>query len=238
MSFPNFDISYDLRRAIYAALHTKSYRRGQALRRSTGVYNYECFDRTRSLFVHIPKAAGVSVCQSLYGCLAGGHATMAKYQQVFSRHEYNNYYKFTFVRNPWDRLFSAYSFLRKGGMNEVDKRWANQNLVSYLSFESFVMDWLNPKSVNSYIHFKPQKDFLVSFDGELRLDFLGRFESINQDFALVAKYLGLHTSLSHQNATGHSARYLDAYTEDMIQKVADVYAQDIELLGYRFDGLR
>ena len=102
-------LPYDLRRNIYARLKRAKFDRLQQKRRTVfdDGYSYEPYDRYRCIFVHIPKAAGMSVCRSLFGNLAGGHATLADYQIIFARAEFERYFKFTFVRNPWDRFVSG-----------------------------------------------------------------------------------------------------------------------------------
>src|SRR5690242_8686296 len=72
------------------------------------------FIRTNSIFVHVPKAAGVSIARALYGDLGMGHMTLAEYRTVFRQRAFDKMFKFAFVRNPFDRLHSAYHFLRAG----------------------------------------------------------------------------------------------------------------------------
>ncbi len=66
--------------------------------------SYRCFDETRSIFIHIPKTAGVSLCEALYGTPIISHARLRHYQVVYDWQTYESYFKFAFVRNPWDRL--------------------------------------------------------------------------------------------------------------------------------------
>ncbi|MFP4354891.1 MAG: sulfotransferase family 2 domain-containing protein [Phycisphaerae bacterium] len=113
-----YRLPYGARRTAYRMIHPHLFKRLQYKRnppKAGQKYTFYPFDKYRCIFVHIPKAAGVSVCQTLFGNLAGGHDTIEKYQKVFSWSDYKRYFKFTFVRNPWDRLASAYRFLRKGG---------------------------------------------------------------------------------------------------------------------------
>jgi hypothetical protein len=81
------------------------------------------------LFVHIPKCAGVAVSRALFGGLGGGHLPVAHYQLMFDAAQYARHFKFAVVRNPYDRLLSAYRFLAGGGTNAVDAAWAARNLV-------------------------------------------------------------------------------------------------------------
>src|SRR5258706_16293188 len=79
------------------------------------------FDEHRCIFVHIPKCAGNSVTKSLsqFGGFDCGHTNLKRFQIMFGPEEFNRYFKFAFVRNPYDRLFSAFLFMKKGGTNEI-----------------------------------------------------------------------------------------------------------------------
>ena len=72
------------------------------------------FDKHRCIFVHIPKCGGISVGRALFGTYYGNHMNALTYQLIFDKSTYDAYFKFTFVRNPWSRLFSAFHFLRNG----------------------------------------------------------------------------------------------------------------------------
>ena len=83
---------------------------------------YKKFLKKNSIFVHIPKTAGRSIINSIYGndlknC---GHRTYFFYKCLFTKKRIQNMYTFSFVRNPYSRLFSAYNFLKKGGENLHD----------------------------------------------------------------------------------------------------------------------
>jgi hypothetical protein len=203
-------------------------------------YSYKSFDEYQCIFVHIPKTAGVSVCQSLFGNLAGSHVSMPTYQLVFSKSEFERYFKFTFVRNPWDRVLSAYNFLKKGGMNEQDRRWAKSNLIPYQSFEEFIKVGLSKPNVQKFKHFRPQYNFLSIPNGqELPVDFLGFFENIQDDFQYVASTLeiGNNLVLKRMNASspGQKLDFRDFYTDSTRSIVAEVYKNDIDAFGYNFD---
>ncbi len=236
-------LPYSLRRFFYAILRNKKFRRLQKQRTidTDSGYSYKPFIQNQCIFVHIPKAAGVSVCRALFHNLAGGHESIKKYQIVFSEEEFNHYFKFTFVRNPWDRLFSAYNFLKKGGINDSDKNWAMSNLQDYADFDDFVKRWVNSSNIYKYIHFLPQHHFLcLPGSDKLQVDFLGYFENIEDDFMHIKNKLALDfaANLIHENKTESSSRkidYRDFYTDKTRNIVYEVYKRDIDLLGYDFD---
>lgn len=194
------------------------------------------FLESGTLFVHIPKCAGVSVMTSLFGCLGGGHTTLAEYQIVFDPGEYRSLWKFTFVRNPWDRLVSAYSFLREGGMNEDDRRRAAMSTDRFSSFEEFVREFIGKEDFARLVHFRPQHRFACLSDtAPPGVDFVGRFERLGEDFARVCEKMGREVTLASANRTKARPRdYRSHYDADTAAIVGRAYARDVELFGYSF----
>jgi hypothetical protein len=236
-----FALPHDKRRKLFARIRPAKFERLQQKRAidSRDGYTYKPYDEHRCIFVHIPKAAGMSICRSLFGNLAGGHATLADYQVIFSKHEFDDYFKFSFVRNPWDRVLSAYHFLCAGGVTEHDRNWAH-HIRSYTDFDNFVLRGLRTTMMRNRLHFRSQSSFLrIPYNAQIPLDFLGYFENIQQDFDVIRQSMGLDntTALRHVNKTTVEkvSDFRDAFTDQTRQIVADVYAEDIELLGYSFD---
>jgi hypothetical protein len=92
--------------------------------RGRGVYS-DFADEFQCIFIHIPKTAGTSVARTLFG-QGSRHVPYFEYEKVNGR-KFNRYFKFAFVRNSWDRLVSTYFFLKKGGLNDMDRLWAEEN---------------------------------------------------------------------------------------------------------------
>lgn len=239
-----YSFPHDTRRALFSKLKPQKFEDMQYMRsidtKDSFASSYKPFDRHRCIFVHIPKTAGVSICRALFGNLAGAHIPLARYQLVFSKKEFNSYFKFTFVRNPWDRVFSAYNFLKKGGLLEVDRSWAEVEIAPYQNFDDFIKTGLHRPSIQEWKHFKPQSHFLlVPGSRKLQVDFLGFFENIQNDFQYVATELGLGDSavLRHENATNPSKKldYRDFYTDKTRDIVAEIYKIDIDNFGYEFN---
>jgi hypothetical protein len=192
------------------------------------------FDDREVIFVHITKSAGTSVALSLFDALPY-HYTAWQYRVIFGRNDFNRYFKFTFVRNPWDRLYSAYNYLKNGGWDDDDKLWAEQNWAGITTFDQFVLEWLTPERLSSHLHLQPQHYFLLDFRGRALVDYLGYFETINQDFAAIAKRVNTEAILAHTNASPRGS-YREAYSPQAQEKVANLYQRDIALFGYQFDG--
>jgi hypothetical protein len=198
--------------------------------RGRGVYaGYP--NRHRCIFIHIPKTAGSSVVRILFG-EASRHVPYFEYERA-NPIKFRRYFKFAFVRNPWDRLVSTYFFLRAGGMNDQDRAWAERNLSGYADFGDFVREWLNEQSIWSWIHFYPQYHFVLNDAGSTMVDYLGRFERLDADFQFVARRLGMVANVPKSNKSNH--RHFATYYDDKTREiVARVYARDIDAFGYKF----
>lgn len=190
-------------------------------------------DRYRCIFVHIPKTAGMAIAESLFPGERSRHDPYYVYRQANAR-KFRAYFKFAFVRNPWDRLVSSYSYLRRGGNDEEDRIWSAQNLARFPDFKSFVLTWLTPENAKSWIHFIPQTDFIFNLDGKLMVDFVGRYETLERDVGIVAERLGRPVPLirSNQSDHAHYSTYYDSETSDVVRQV---YARDLEAFGYPRD---
>jgi hypothetical protein len=189
-------------------------------------------DSFRCIFLHVPKTAGSSIARVLFG-EESRHVPYFEYERA-NPHKFRSYFKFAFVRNPWDRLVSTWSFLRAGGMNEVDRAWAAQHLAAYPSFDEFVRRGLGEESIMRFPHFRPQTYYVADRNGGVT-DFLGRYESLTVDFAEVARRLGKSGPLPMHNKSEHAhfSTYYHPETRDIVGRI---YARDAELFGYRFEG--
>lgn len=192
------------------------------------------FSDSGSLFIHVPKVAGISICLSIYGQEVGHQ--MLRYYEACDREKTNKAFKFAFIRNPWDRLVSAYLFLKAGGMQKYkgDKYFSGLISRSFSSFEIFVRDWLTPTSVYTFNHFIPQLEFILNRAGTIGMDYIGRYEALDDDLAVVFERLGIQPHLEWKNKTDKSD-YRQYYSHKwMIEKVGVIYEKDINAFGYEF----
>jgi len=194
------------------------------------------FKEHKIIFIHIPKTAGVSIIKSLFNdkVKTGGHRNYIYLSKLFQ--DFNDYFKFTIVRNPWDRLFSAYNFLSNGGINIHDKNAFNMYLKNTLSFEDFVLNWINEENIFKIIHFYPQYWFLKNRSGKINIDHIGYYEQLESSFKLLCDKFNFKNKLKHLNKNNMSLSYKDVYNDEMIEKVRLIYNLDIKLFKYSFDG--
>ena len=127
---------------------------------------------------------------------------------------WNDYYKFTFERNPWDKQVSWYFYKTKTKAQRP-------------SFESFMAD-RKKASVENYS--------LYTTDGEIAVDFLGRYETLGEDLAHVLKEIGIESAapLPELNVYGSGGDYRKLYTDKTRKLVEEWYAPEIKAFGYAF----
>jgi hypothetical protein len=147
-------------------------------------------------------------------------------RNAIGERQWNAYFKFGFVRNPWDRAVSLY--LRKEGMRMKDR----------MTFEEFVR-WMRYSS-STCIYPVPhtnQLDWFVDPHGGVIVDFIGKFEQIESDWASVADRLNLPKTLPHKNRTpARDKHYTEYYTKETEEIIRDRFRVDIERFEYVFGG--
>jgi hypothetical protein len=202
----------------------------------TSIYNKVCFpytratDKNKCIFVHIPKAAGTSIRRVIGEPLRGRrHLPWWVYQQA-SPSKFNEYFKFAFVRDPAARAFSGFNYLRSGGNGTTDTE-ISELLSRFNTFDQFVAECLSSTLMIQHQIFRPQHTYLCNWKGELMVDYLGRFESIDTDFKEIARRLNLetHNPLPIINRSEASAKSISPNTKDILRQI---YKADYEILGY------
>tara|TARA_B100000886_G_scaffold309663_1_gene243982 strand:- start:316 stop:969 length:654 start_codon:yes stop_codon:yes gene_type:complete len=151
------------------------------------------------IFFHIPKTAGISISNALFGNIKWGHRDVNFYKSYYGEKVFNSLYKFCFVRNPYDRLFSAYTFLKKGGINNLDLEFSNSYLQEFANFDEFVLKGLEKEEIMNWVHFKPQYTFVCDENDNIVMDFIGKMENLNADFSTVCKHLNIESELQKLN---------------------------------------
>jgi hypothetical protein len=186
------------------------------------------------IFLHIPKTAGLSIIKILdkYNpdeIYYYSHPRIRKYNKVKNKNL--NYFVFTFVRNPFSRILSAFNYLKNGGVNIQDRRIRNRYKLDEIDFKTFVKNNIKNDSINTD-HFKPQLHYL-DYDVK-KINFIGKFENLHEDFNTICDKIGIpRQELPHKNKSKHK-HYTEYYDDETREIVAEKYAMDIEYFDYRF----
>lgn len=191
------------------------------------------------IFIHIPKTGGTSIEEALHdeSCqlLAGewdygrvrhaplNHLTLQELADsgLVTPAQINAYFKFCFVRNPWDRLIS-----------EISCRWLSpwfKDMPMAQRIRYACAQAADPTGIAN--HLRPQADFVTATG--LQMDFIGRFEHLEDDFAEVCRLLGVKATLPHRNRSEHRP-YQEYYDAESRSLIAHTYRRDIDAFHYTF----
>ncbi len=136
-----------------------------------------------------------------------------------------DYFKFAFVRNPYDRLYSTYINLKYDG-----HPWA-VDIKKKNTFREFVLDF-NESKYSKYIHLQPQSDYIM-YDNKIAVNFLGKFENLKENFRTVENILKIsNKELKKLRSSGTKHSESKFYDEDMKNIVREIYKEDFERFGY------
>lgn len=180
------------------------------------------------IFTHIPKTGGTSI-RSLFGnqgIYAKNHLETLPF---IDNKEFKNYYKFTIVRNPWDRLVSLFFW-----KINIKKR---RKILKHVTFEQFILNLNHKKELKKLFPHDPNIFFhiegYVNFYPLNCYDHIGKYEELNETYTILSDRYHLNQPLPHLFKSNHK-HYTEYYTNKTKRIVADKYAQDIELFGYEF----
>jgi hypothetical protein len=185
-------------------------------------------DIKKFIFFHLPKAAGSSISHPLkkynLNYNLPPHTTPFKLIEKLGKDFYNSYYKFAFVRNPWDWQVSTYFFI----LNY--KSHQHHNIVKKLKFNDYI-NWVTRTDYYTQYQFLSEG---FDSDSKITLDFIGKFETLENDFKKICKEINLDIELPHMNKTNHS-NYKTYYNIKTWNLVKDTYKKDIDYFGYETD---
>lgn len=211
----------------------------------------------KTIFVHIPKTAGTSI-EAVLGMhgekrdigivpyfnqvldfehLYGGpmqHMTMRSIRSVLKDEAiFRSYFKFTIVRNPWERLVSALAW--------TDQKWVRGEELAPAEFEREVRRIHGvlqearatgqAPSIPPFLC--PQSLYVLDHDGALLVDFIGRYERLDADWRTIGERLGVNIPLPHRMRS-HHRDYREYYTDETRALVGEMFASDVKLFDYSF----
>jgi hypothetical protein len=202
--------------------------------------------RKKFIFIHNYKVAGTSIGNSLreydnrsfrssahidklmllagiypriYSSQFDGHVKAFQLKNRIAAKIFDSYFKFGFVRDPWDWQVSLYSYMLK-----LETHHQHKLVKSMKGFDEYI-DW----RVHNDLHL--QKSFFYEEDVCL-MDFIGKLENLKDDFRSVCERLKIDAELSRLNASRENQSYLTYYSKHSVTMVAQAFEEDIKLFGY------
>lgn len=213
-------------------------------------HEYKC------VFVHIPKTAGVSLTHMIISHIVGydtsgeiGHLSnelksrfslrnAQKHKQAkdyvpndISKKTWDKYYKFAFVRNPWDRAVSEFYWRHA---LPSPKHKPPTNFKDFIDYCKFRID-SSPKARRDiyWTHAQTQKSYITNQKGELILNEIFQFEQIYDAIKTIQTKIGIPMDLKKYNVSKHN-HYRQYYNNKTKKMISNLYKDDIEMFDYEF----
>tara|TARA_Y100000361_G_scaffold149177_1_gene163054 strand:- start:197 stop:835 length:639 start_codon:yes stop_codon:yes gene_type:complete len=204
----------------------------------------------KCIFIHVVKTAGTSIKVSLGKekklIELSGHSSAKNIKKRVPEATWENYFKFSFVRNPWDKMVSQWWY---NGHPKVRGKIIYKSKVR--TFKEYILYFAeggriavnNPRCTPS----------LVDDSGKILVDFVGRFENLEEDFNFICQQLtpfkheedkSWPPKLPHSNRSKHKHNsgnewtdkpYQDYYDDETKEIIAREFEDDINLFGYKFE---
>ncbi|NBC02769.1 MAG: sulfotransferase family 2 domain-containing protein [Bacteroidetes bacterium] len=197
------------------------------------------------IFIHIYKNAGSSISRALMPFCSNHfrifahrvlrifhiqalnpipyrkHIKAEELVEEMGRDLFDSYFSFAVVRNPWDWNVSLYKYLL------ADKNhFLHERTKSFKDFDEYIKD----RCQKSYA---TQKKFIYSKNGEKLVDYIARFENLEQDFLKICSIIGIQAELPHINKLNNT-HYREYYTDETRELVRHSHKTDIDLFEYEF----
>ena len=148
-------------------------------------------------------------------------------QKMKHEDNFNSYFKFAFVRNTWDWHVSQFHF------HKQNKRFGYfHDTFKHMSFEEYI-EWAVLEN-NIIEALSAQKRFLSDNNGNLMVDFVGKFENLSCDFKNVCKKLNIDTQLTKKNPSKRKKSYRDYYSDYTRNIIANTFQEDIDFFNFKF----
>ena len=230
-------LPYPIRRILWLSSAKRKRFLSLALRGEHASLNLKPYLKNKCIFIHIPKVAGNSIRSSIGGEPNGGHHSYLEFEHMLGKDLVNRLGFFSVVRNPWSRLFSAYNYLRQGGMGEGDTKFSTI-IGRHGSFQDFVHTLPENLRYTRMLHFIPQYRFICNSSGDLMVEKLGKYERLKDDIKDIFDHFQIpFGGLPHDNMTPGMEKedYRNAYDSEMIEIVRSIYSKDCEMFGYDFE---
>lgn len=209
-------------------------------KRGSGMINHS----KKFIFVHIDKTGGTSIERTI--------AKQLKTRFVGPQHEHiidllkkrngEGYFKFAVVRNPWSRCVSRY-FSIKAKDTPREAKYKNTTFRDFVLNEGNYFKLSSPwaqsspilsQLVERYDPFLPQTKWIADHRGEILVDFVARFENLQEDYDFICNKIGIpKTELPHLNKSAH-AHYTTYYDDETRKIIEERFKEDIENFKYKF----
>lgn len=190
-------------------------------------------EKYKFIFIAVPKTATTSIENALskYGTtiidrtVDGKHKTAKEIREELGEEVWNQYFKFSFVRNPLSWTASWYNFRRRESLKDKDNP-NHKNYTGNMTFEEFV------KSDDWVVAGDGQSHWVTDEEGEIIVDFIGRFEDLQNDFDEVCSRIGIPILKLPSRNLSRNSKADCSYTDELRDIVKTRLSKDFRLFGY------
>ena len=178
------------------------------------------------VFVHINKTGGSSIERAL-GITLDHSTALEKYRQLGDA-AWARKFTFSIVRNPWDKVVSHYHYRVKTNQSGL-----GDGALSFRDWVVLCYREQDPRYYDQPRMFMAQRKWLVDEQDNMLVEYVGRFENLQQDFAVICERLSLQAELGHAKPSSRGS-YRDYYDDETRELIASAFAEDLETFGYHF----
>lgn len=194
------------------------------------------------LFVHIPKNAGGSINEYLKTnksvIKVCGHKTIKQIKnQLYDKNKkynsvnFEDYFKFTIFRNPWERMLSNFKFRMQ--IDGPDPHWKKVKKLN-LNFNEWLKKVVNNTGIeelkkhNTYLSY-------IKIKGKIAVDYIINFHNLNEEFKVIKKLCKFNRNLGNTIHKSKRGNYKFYYNDKSIELVNEIHKDDIKLFKFNFD---
>ncbi|AZT84506.1 hypothetical protein EHN06_13685 [Marinobacter sp. NP-4(2019)] len=197
----------------------------------------------KCIFIHIPRTGGTSVEQLIFGGnwwayeKETKHLLASQAKKLYADY-WDDYFKFAFVRNPFDRVVSLLNFSSMYYGTSISDRLTQEHIEWYKKKYGY------PKVVEYDYRFYKRSEVICENHAagqvygniiDEELDFIGKFESLEDDFRKVCDFLKInYKTLPHKAQSKHREHYRSYFDEGLVDTVEKLYANDLKKFNYSF----
>jgi len=154
------------------------------------------------------------------------HAKLADIYGLVDQAQIEEYFVFTLVRNPWDRMVSYYHWLREQGFKHPAVTLAKTHEFSaFLNHKSTVQSFRNDNASR----------YVVDRNGVDQCNLYLRLEHLETDLEALQQSIGIKLPpMPHTNKSKRTNEYQTFFTSNDVALIADIFANDIKQFDYQF----
>ena len=188
----------------------------------------------RVIFVHTPKCAGTTIInyfKSKWDDLENKHLTMDEIVDLLED-DLSEYFKFTIIRNPWERMASLYSYLQSPNSRRVFKELNEKYDTN--TFEKFILKLPVLKE-----EYNPKTTFMsiLEYIGDYEYDMVIDITELDSRLSEIFPKFGMEFRKNpiKSNKSTNTNKNMRMYTTEMVKIVSDVYSDDVKRFNFKFN---